>query len=176
MKIIYTLLIGVLLISCQADSKKSDAIRYYDFSIHDVIANEIKAMHSVDDSFAKVVLYKNSKIEKRNIAGTDLISDLESFQEFDLNKAAWQNSYVKTITDNHTRYLSNEAKLTMKYIDIYGDEKNPTRVQIYFQNTNNLYESSKFIVIEPGKFYSIFSLQDVKGMSADTLFIKTFLN
>lgn len=176
MKYYFTFLIAILLISCRNDSQKSESVRYYDFSIHDVIANEIKAMHSVDDSFMKVVLYKNYQIEKGYIGGLDIISDLESFQEFDLNKAAWQNSYVKSKQGNHTRYLSKEAKLTMKSVDIFGDEKHPMRIQIYFQNTNNLYESSKYIVIEPNKFYSIFSLQDVKGMDPDTLFIKALLN
>jgi len=51
----------------------------------------------------------------------------------------------------------------------------PESVSIYFQNNNNLYQSTKCIEWIPGKSYSIFSIQDVKGMDADTLFVKTYL-
>lgn len=176
MKIITVLLASIFLLNaCQSEQNKADYVEFYPISIANLVKNEVEKVVSVKDSASKTVIYKNTKIEQKTIAYSDVENDLKSFIEFDINKTAWQKSYQQKIIGNKTLFIGIEDKLPLKYLEIIGDLKNPERVRIYFQNTNNLYQSIKLIDWCPSKSYSIFSIQDVKGMSTDTLFIKTYL-
>lgn len=165
-----------MLSACNSANNKAELIAYYPISITNLANEETTLIHAKKDSACKTVLFKNSKIEKNKIGFEDVEKDLQSFIEFDINKAAWQKSYITKSIGNATRFESIEAKLPLKTIDVYGDLTSPKKIRIYFQNTNNLYHSIKVIEWIPSISYSIFSIQDVKGMDADTLFVKTYLN
>lgn len=162
--------------ACTSGNKKTELIEYYPISISKLVNKEVSFIQSQKDSACKTVLFKKDKIERNKIAFTDVEKDIQSFLEFDINKAAWQKSYVSSSTGNKTRFSSIEEKLPLKFIDVFGDIKSPDKIRIYFQNNNNLYRSVKIIEWVPTTYYSIYSIQDVKGMDADTLFIKTYLD
>lgn len=170
-------LVLVLLVvgACQSDQKTSEIVNYYPFSITKIVNHELNDLQSKSVNASKTVIYNNSKIEHKQISKEDIETDLKSFVEFEINKAAWQKSYSQKTIGNTTIFECLEQKLPLKKITIMGDLNNPESVNIHFYNNNNLYQSTKLIKWVPGKNYSIFSIQDVKGMNADTLFVKTYL-
>lgn len=169
--------IAILIASCTSKTDNSNSKeRYYELSIHDIIANEISTLEKSNGPFHKVVLSSEGKIEKQNISLNSIQNDLKTFNEFDINKPAWQKSYKKITNEHYILFESVESRLQLKSIKVFGELANPKKVVIYFLNQNNLYESSKLIEIVPNHSYSIFSVQDVNGMNPDTLFVKTFLN
>lgn len=167
MKRIALYLFCIALIACNQKASHTEMIRYYPFSLID----EVNRFSVKDASVVQKTITQKGKAERKLIAKADLLKDIETFKEFDINKAAWQTSFVKIENEQYTRFQSIEPKLSLKYLDVYGDLNKPERVRIYFLNTNNLYQSVKLIDWYPSRSYSIFSIQDVKGMSADTLHI-----
>lgn len=168
-------LIITILTSCNKKNDKAAFIEYYPVSITKIVTKEIEAISTSKDSVCKIVQFKDSKIEHHKIPVSDVESDLRSFLEFDINKPAWQKSYTSQTVNNNIRFSTIEDKLPLKFIDIQGDIKSPECIRFYFQNSNNLYQSTKVIEWVPNKYYYIYSIQDVKGMNADTLFVKTYL-
>lgn len=176
MKYTLVLLFSLFLLSaCESKEKSTDSARYYPISITSVVNNELNELKNIDITASKTIIYNNSKIEHKQINKEDVETDLKSFVEFDINKAAWQKSYSQKTNGNITIFECLEQKLPLKKITVKGDLNNPESVNIHFYNNNNLYQSTKLIEWVPGKSYSIFSIQDVKGMNADTLFVKTYL-
>lgn len=167
MKKITLYLFCITLIACNQKASNTEMIRYYPFSLID----EVNRFSVKDVNAVQKTITQKGKTERKSIDKTDLLKDIETFKEFDINKAAWQTSFVKIENEQYTRFQSIEPKLPLKYLDVYGNLNKPDRVRIYFLNTNNLYQSVKLIDWKPSKSYSIFSIQDVKGMSADTLHI-----
>lgn len=161
----------MLVMACKPSTNKQESIQYYNFSMVELLKN-FKNEHANIQSVSKLVIQQKNT-EQKNISYDELMNDIQTFSEFDINKAAWKNSYKEIKYEKYTRYLCLENKLPIKYIDVYGDLKKPTRVYIYFLNTNNLYTSSKIINWEINKSYSIYSIQDVKGMEADTIYIRS---
>jgi hypothetical protein len=159
------------LLACKPSVKEQTNNNYYPLSIKEQVVN-FKKNKKTSTEFIKIVV-QNHTLERKIIAAEEVYKDIETFTEFDINKPAWKNSYKQLNTPNYTRFLCLEKKLTLKYIDVYGDLNKPSRIYFYFQNANNLYSSSKIIDWNVEKSYSIFSIQDVKGMDADTLFVKT---
>ncbi len=168
---IYFLLFS--LFACTPKDEKKDYVEYYSISLNKQVENFKENFHSKD--IRKLVL-QNGIVEQKQITIEQLLNDIKSFKEFDINKPAWKNSYKIVKTEQYTRFETAENKLTLKHIDVYGDEANPSKICIYFQNNNNLYYSSKYIEWDLKKSYSIFSIQDVNGMEADTIFIKSTWN
>lgn len=173
--ILYIIFIGLFLSACTADKKNENGIQYYPISIQKVITTEIENLNK-NKVIAVKQVFMSDNFERKKISLEDVIVDLKSFNEFDINKAAWQDSYHISLSDSVTEFTSKESKLPLKKISVYGDLKSPDLLRIYFSNSNNLYESVKLIVIKPNKYYSIFSIQDVKGMKPDTLFVKTYFD
>lgn len=168
-KILAFTFVSIFLFACKPGNKEQKITAYYDFSMLDIIS-KFKEKQLNSKFILKEVIQENKR-EKKNISQVVLLNDIETFTEFDLNKAAWKNSYKEIKYEAYTRFVGLENKLPIKYIDVYGDLKNPSRIYIYFLNTNNLYTSSKVINWDLAKSYSIYSIQDVKGMDADTLYI-----
>ncbi len=168
-KILAITFVSILLFACKPGNKEQKNITYYNFSMIDIISKFKNKQVNTQYILKKVI--QNNKSEKKNISQEELLNDIETFKEFDLNKAAWKNSYKEIKFEAYNRFVGLENKLPIKYIDVYGDLKNPSRIYIYFLNTNNLYTSSKIINWDLNKSYSIYSIQDVKGMDADTLYI-----
>ena len=176
MKQAILLVLGLIIVSaCEPDKKTSELVNYYPFSITKIVNNELNDLQNESISANKTVIYNNSKIENKNISKEDVETDLKSFVEFEINKAAWQKSYSQKTIGNITIFECLEQKLPLKKITIIGDLNNPESINVHFYNNNNLYKSTKIIKWIPNKSYSIFSIQDVKGMDADTLFVKTYL-
>lgn len=165
----------LLVSSCGSDKKTSYAEKFYPISITKIVNNELNNLHDKSIKASKTIIYNNTKIEHKEICKEDVETDLKSFVEFDINKAAWQKSYTQKTIGNITIFECLEQKLPLKKITIKGDLKKPESINIHFYNNNNLYQSTKLIQWIPNKSYSIFSIQDVKGMDADTLFVKTYL-
>lgn len=159
------------LLACTPTVKEKTNSKYYPISIKDQVFN-FNNIKKFDTEIIKTVV-QNNTLERKNITAEEVYKDIETFTEFDINKPAWKNSYKQLNTPNYTRFLCVEKKLTLKFMDVYGDLKKPNRIYFYFQNANNLYSSSKIVDWNVEKSYSIFSIQDVKGMDADTLFVKT---
>lgn len=175
MKNIFLISFLMLVLGCGNKEKNStEKIKYYPFSLNDILDKEIEGNLNSADSAVKWLTYNNGKIEHKTIGIASVISDLKTFSEFDLNKPAWQNSFIENKSNNKTRFISKDSHLSIQYIEITGTLNEPQHVRIYFRNTNNLYESVKIIEWEIGKYYSIYSKQDVKGMEADELFVKTY--
>ncbi len=175
MRYILLICFSVSLISCTNKEKNTtEKIKYYPFSLDEIIYNEVNAGLASVDSAVKWVSYSEEKIEKGTISVEDVKNDILSFLEFDLNKPAWQNSFVSKEYNGKTRFISKDEHLPIQYVEITGLLNSPTHVRIYFRNTNNLYESVKIIEWEIGRYYSVYSKQDVKGMDPDYLFIKTY--
>ncbi len=164
-----------LVSSCEPDKKTSELVNYYPFSITKIVNHELNVLQNRTVNARKTVIYNNSKIEHKQISKEDIETDLKSFVEFEINKAAWQKSYAQKTIGNITIFECLEQKLPLKKITIIGDLNNPKSINVHFYNNNNLYKSTKIIKWIPNKSYSIFSIQDVKGMDADTLFVKTYL-
>lgn len=168
-------LVLFLVSACEPDQKTSEIVNYYPFSITKIVNQELNDLQNETVSASKTVIYNNSKIEHKQINKVDIETDLKSFVEFDINKAAWQKSYSQKTIENITIFECLEQKLPLKKITIKGDLNKPESINVHFYNNNNLYQSTKIIEWVPNKSYSIFSIQDVKGMDADTLFVKTYL-
>jgi patatin-like phospholipase/acyl hydrolase len=169
-KISYLILIAFS-ISCGNKNTELAMVKYYPISVIELISNFEKS-NNLPDSVYKIVMQTNT-IEHKMVSKSFALDDIKSFEEFDINKAAWQKSYISIKHQNYTRFQCIEQKLSLKYIDVYGDVNNPTMLRFYFLNANNLYTSSKTIQWIPSKSYSIYSIQDVKGLNADTLFVKS---
>ena len=165
------ILLCLYLLACTPVNKEINTGNYYPISINDQVFN-FNNIKTFDTEITKTVI-QNNTIEQRKVTAEEVYKDIETFTEFDINKPAWKNSYKQINTPNYTRFLCLEEKLTLKIVDVYGDLNKPNRIYLYFQNANNLYRSSKIIDWNLAHSYSIFSIQDVKGMDADTLFIKT---
>ncbi len=169
--ILYSL--AILLSACTSEVQKNDTAQHYSISINKQVEQFKKTFQS--NVITKIVLQEGI-IEQKKINAEQLLKDINSFKEFDINKPAWKNSYRIIQSLNYTRFESLENKLTLKHIDVYGSLNNPDKIAIYFQNNNNLYYSSKYIQWDLKKSYSIFSIQDVKGMQPDTIYIKCTWN
>ncbi len=169
--IIYCII--VFLFACTSEEQNKQTVQHYPISINKQVDLFKQSFQS--NEINKLVLQQGI-IEKKQIDATQLLNDINSFKEFDINKPAWINSYKIIRAANYTRFEAIENKLTLKHIDVYGDVEKPNKICIYFQNNNNLYYSSKYIVWDLKTSYSIFSIQDVKGMESDTIYIKSTWN
>lgn len=169
--ILYFLLIS--LFACTSKDETNEYVEHYSINLNKQV-EKFKENFSSND-IHKLVL-QNGIVEQKIITIEQLLNDINSFKEFDINKPAWKNSYKIVKTNQYTRFEATENKLTLKHIDVFGDVENPIRICIYFQNNNNLYYSSKYIDWDLKKSYSIFSIQDVNGMESDTIFIKSTWN
>ena len=164
----------VLFTSCNSNKQEKNTIQYYPFSFQNIIDKQAENINKTSSSPIKII-YMNNTIEKKKIENSDVIRDIKSFSEFDINKAAWQDSYSIYKSDSSTIFTCKEEKLPLKKITVWGELNNPKLIRVYFINNNNLYQSVKILNWAPNKFYSIYSVQDVQGMDPDTLFIKTYL-
>jgi hypothetical protein len=161
----------IFTISCGNKSTEQKIVKYYPISVLELISNFEKS-NNLPDSVYKIVMQSNN-VEAKKVSKSNALEDIKSFEEFDINKAAWQSSYISKKHTTYTRFLCIEQKLSLKYIDVYGEFANPTKLCFYFLNSNNLYTSSKTIQWTPSNSYSIYSIQDVKGLGADTIFVKS---
>ncbi len=170
-KNIFFVLLCLHVLACTPTAKEKTNSKYYPISIKEQVFN-FSNSKKFDAEITKTVI-QNNTLERKIITAEEVYKDIETFTEFDINKPAWKNSYKQLNTPNYTRFVCLEKKLTLKFMDVYGDLNKPNRIYFYFQNANNLYSSSKIVDWNVEKSYSIFSIQDVKGMDADTLFVKT---
>lgn len=163
----------LIITACNSTDKGTPTEQYYPISINKQIDNFSARFNA--NKISKTV-FQDGTLERKEISIDQVLKDINSFKEFDINKPAWKNSYKASKSENHIRFETAENKLSLKYIDVYGAVENPSKICIYFQNNNNLYYSSKYIIWDLKHSYSIYSIQDVKGMDADTIFIKSTWN
>ncbi len=114
--IIYCLI--VFLFACTSEEQNKQTAQHYPISLNKQV--ELFKQSFQSNEINKLVLQQGI-IEKKQIDAAQLLNDINSFKEFDINKPAWINSYKIIRSANYTRFEAIENKLTLKQIDVYGD-------------------------------------------------------
>ena len=158
-------------VSC-TNTKEQSNVNIYDFSLSKVIDNHIADLKKSKVSADKI-LFNHKSFEKIPQDETSLYTSLISLKIYDINKPALKNVYSKYVFKNFVEYRTYNEKTPLKLMRIYGDLQNPSRIYVYYNVSNNLYTSRHIVNWDLNNSLSIYRLQDIKGLSPDSILIKS---
>jgi hypothetical protein len=129
------------LFSCQEEGSTTTK-SYYDLA--GVIHQQIKELSKNKPIISKLVSLNNEK-ETLKTNAIDWEKELSLFLEADLNKKAYQQSYVVSKTDSSETYqLKATEDLPVKFLKLVFDEKKHLKnLEAHLKTKNYLYESEK---------------------------------
>ncbi len=171
MRILGFIIISILCVSCNTNSenKLNDN---EGFSLSNIIEKHVDTLKS-KQIIASKLLYNKNVFEKITQDEVALFSTLNSLKEYDINKPAYKNAYSKKVFFNYVEYKTEEQKIPIKLMRVYGNQDMPNRIYIYYDKSNNLYSSRHVVNIELYSNISIYRIQDINGLNPDSILLKT---
>jgi hypothetical protein len=163
MKKILMLLLSFYLVSCHKREEKTSIKTYFD--MEEYFAKQVDRLNGTQPTIAKKVSVKNGS-EEKSLKVTDWKTELSSFANADINKAAWRGLFSKSINKNTTTYISNDKKIPIKKLIIVQENNKVLAIKIYKSSDNYLYSSTDTLCYYPDSLYLIKSYQKVRLLKA----------
>lgn len=161
------LILGVFvlfLFSCaQQESKKANAPSYFDLTRY--FASEANRLQKINPTIFKDVIAVG-KAEQRSTKISDWKTELVSFSNSDINKAAWAGEFTVTQNGSVTSYSTENPKIPVKKIEVIKAGEKITGVKIFKATENYLYNSTDTLLYYPDSLYFVQNHQKVKLLSA----------
>lgn len=159
-------LIVLFLLSCgQRENKRINAPSYFD--INGYFEKEIERLQKNNPTVLKEVLAKG-ETEQKNLKISNWKTELASFIEADINKAAWRNEFTSKKVNSKTIYSTNNAKIPIKFIEVTKNKNKVTGIKIFKNSKNALYTSTDTLLYYPDSLYVIKSFQKIKLLNPKT--------
>lgn len=152
------------LFSCtQQESKKTNTPSYFDITGY--FAGEANRLQKINPTIIKDVIAVG-KAEQRSTTISDWKTELVTFSNADINKAAWAGEFTVTQNGTVTSYSTGNPKIPVKKVEVtkFGDKI--TGVKIFKATENYLYNSTATLVYYPDSLYVIQNHQKVKLLGA----------
>ncbi len=161
MKHSFAFILLVFLGACGAkEDSKNIPGKYFD--IRGYFEKEALRLQKQNPAIYKTVS-QNSQVEKKRVNIPDWKSELELFTESDINKPAWNNSYIVRKNGSSVEYISTDSDLKTRKIKIHHSEKGQIDQIIIFNKTSNLlYTSTEKLSYYPDSLYTINKKQNVQ--------------
>ena len=135
------LLLLILVISCNSESKIQQTKKYFD--LKGLIEKQIKILNTQKLIVEKSIMIADSA-ENQFVNTIDWAKELELFIQADLNKPAFVQSYQVDSSSMGVRYtLKNTEKLPVKYLDLRREGESGIRIEAFMSNDNYLYQTER---------------------------------
>lgn len=162
----YCLTVGALAltVSFYSCSNKQESIRNPVASELDIPYFFEKEIEKLQQENVKVVktVYKDTISETKTLQINKWATELASFSNVDINKAAYRNTFTKDSTDNKVTYTFNTPKVDLLKVEIAYTNGKPTDLIIQRSAENLLYTTREVLRYTTGKSYSIEKMQSVR--------------
>jgi hypothetical protein len=109
----------------------------------------------------------NGKTERKEETDINYANDLRVFREADINKPAWTEKYAtdeQKLSGSHkiTTYTTLDSNLVVQQLVIEEDQGVPVKIEIDRKTGTVLSNGRHELVYQPGKGYSVTTIQDNK--------------
>lgn len=162
-KYLVTILFVPLLSCTQQESKMTNTPSYFDVAQY--FESEASRLQKVNPTVIKHVVAVGQK-EQKATKIADWKTELASFVNSDINKAAWAGEFTVAKNGNTTSYSTNNAKIPVKKVEVTVLGEKITGVKIFKSTNNYLYKSTDTLLYYPDSLYFIQNLQKVKLLSS----------
>lgn len=134
----------LLLAACSQPQQAKRTSVYFD--LKGFLDQQIAALNAQNPLVSKTALVSGQP-ETHQTRQVDWVKELELFEQADLNKPAYVNSYfTEEISKTTTTYrLKSDEDLPVQYLEVIKDEKTgqPLKVKATLRTKNYLYESER---------------------------------
>ncbi|WP_129714468.1 hypothetical protein [Pedobacter sp. SYP-B3415] len=151
-------MLGVVLTSCV--EKQAGSGNAY-FSLKDYFNAQAAQLQQSSPLISKRVVVNGLSEEKR-LKIADWKTELSTFIDADINKAAWSGAFRVQKTDTSERYTSSDPKIPVRKVEIMKKAGEVSRITIVSVNENYLYRSSDSLTYLPGSYYRIDKKQHIR--------------
>ncbi len=139
----YVLILISLLMSCNSDTKTEKINRYYD--LKGLIAKQTERLLTEKPLVIKTITMSDTS-ETQSTQAIDWTKEFEFFNQTDLNKPAYINSYQVDSSAMGVKYtLKENEKLSVKYLSISRVGEEGVAVEALVSNDNYLYETERHL-------------------------------
>lgn len=164
MKNYLVIVILSFLFSCaQQESKKANTPSYFDITGY--FAGEANRLQKTNPTIVKEVIAVG-KAEQRSTTIKDWKTELVSFSNSDINKAAWAGEFTVTQNGTVTSYSTENPKIPVKKVEVTNFGDKITGIKIFKATENYLYNSTDTLLYYPDSLYLIQNHQKVKLLNA----------
>lgn len=170
-KLLFIFTISIIACNTSERENTNDA---YSFSIIKLVDREVANLKT--DSAYKTLMNDQQIIEKTRVSIESIKKDLLELKVYDINKAAYKNSFTEHKTNSLSTYTNKDKNNHIKEIRVHGKIEQPSRIEIIIENNNNLYYSKKEIDWHINEFIRVKNFQKVKTLKADYIDIISYLN
>ncbi len=141
MKYFVLLVITCLLFQSCAEPEAAQTKHYFD--LKGLIDAQIKQLDAHKKRVQKTITV-DGQAETKQLEELDWAKELELFQQADLNKAAYKQSYVVVENDSSILYtLKPTEKVAIKKLSIFKNQGQVIRIEAQLEEKNYLYHSQK---------------------------------
>lgn len=141
MKYLVLLVISCLLLSSCAEPEAAHVNHYFD--LKSFINAQIKQLKAQKKSVQKTITV-DGQAETKQLDDLDWAKELELFQQADLNKAAYKQSYLVVENDSSILYtLKPSEKIAIKKLFIFKKQGQISHLEAQLEEKNYLYHSQK---------------------------------
>lgn len=140
-QIFCVLLLLILVISCNSESKIQQSKKYFD--LKGLIEKQIKILNAQKPIVEKSIMIADSA-ENQFVNTIDWAKELELFIQADLNKPAFVQSYQVDSFSMGVRYtLKNTEKLPVKYLNMRRIGEDGISIEAFMSKDNYLYQTER---------------------------------
>ncbi|MBK0382973.1 hypothetical protein I5M32_08370 [Pedobacter sp. SD-b] len=159
-KINKLLIVSFLLFGCNAGSKKAEIRQIYYFDLKSYFQNLADSLNKTNTIIEKTVA-KNGVKETKKIKVADWKNEFALFIDADINKSAWQDSYIKDSTATKISYKAKNKSLKTQSITIGLEKGKAKKIIVKTKADNLLYQGEETLTYTNGVSYQIKKHQKV---------------
>lgn len=160
MRLLSVVFVLVILNSCsQTSQNKAQANSYFD--LKNYVEKEAARLNELNLKISKTVSV-NGITENKTLKIADFNSELSSFINADINKAAWKNEFNVTREKDLTVYASENEKIPVKKLEVQYHNNKVSSIYIIVKADNILYHSTDTLTYKPNQYYEIKKTQKIK--------------
>lgn len=149
---------------CRPDIKETGKAAYFDIAGY--FRSQTVAL-AKQNLFVNKTAVHNGQSQTRKVKIGNWEGEFEQFINSDINKPAWQQSYVITQGNGLTIYKANNPGLKTQKIILKQQDGKLMWIYIYNHNKNLLFESYEDLAYYPDSVYVIKKWQHVKLMGVN---------
>lgn len=156
--------------SCAEPEVKSVQQHYID--VKGFVDSEVNRLSKSNTLVNKTVI-QNGNSESLSNINVNWKNELALFRESDINKSAWQDSYIVTKKEGSKEFHALDSNLRTKLILVRYDKNNKVAyLQIRNRTKNSLYQTDETLIYIPDSLYSVTKDQEVLFLGKNRYEIK----
>lgn len=168
-----TIILAILFLTACRSSEDQVSQKYMDLKSY--FAKEAIRMNGSDKWVSKTVS-RNGVSESKQVK-PDWAAEFRLFEESDINKPAWVDSYQIRDSGESILYTALDAKLRTRKITIAKKPDGEIKsISIVNYAKNNLYTSAEQLIYIPDSLFQISKSQDVVLMGKNEYLIRSVLS